>query len=400
MTVGTRSSSAAAAAAATSSTQKQQKQQQHLKQRRRQQQQQQQQQRDGNVEVVSSEHKNKGDAKPAADGEEEEENHHRERNSSSSMSQTKRAAWLIFWCTTALKLLLVPLYRSTDFAVHRNWLAITHSLPLREWYTDATSKWTLDYPPFFAWFEYGLAHVAALLLPTADARELLRVTPERTEHRTATIWFQRLSVMCTDIVLFAAIVYFLRVVQRKKKQQQQHTLVLLLLTFANPGLLIVDHIHFQYNGVLFGDFILSIALVHAERDLLAGICFAVLLNLKHIFLYVAPVYFVYLLVHYCHRVRNFCKLAASVLLVFALSLGPFATQLPQLVARLFPFKRGLMHAYWAPNVWALYTALDKALAAALGLSSSSSMTGGLVAVSQHAVLPSVAPVACMLLTLL
>lgn len=183
------------------------------------------------------------------------------------------------------------------------------------------------------------------------------------------VYFQRGSVIVTELVLVLALSYFIQTAPAAQKTLSHAAALSILLS---PGLLIIDHIHFQYNGFLYGVLILSLVLARRESTLLlSGILFAALLCLKHIYLYLAPAYFVFLLRVYCLGKKsifhikffNAIKLGISIIAVFAIAFGPFVYmgQMQQLLSRLFPFSRGLCHAYWAPNVWAMYSFTDRVL---------------------------------------
>ena len=160
--------------------------------------------------------------------------------------------------------------------------------------------------------------------------------------------------------------------QTSPSNSRHHSHAAALSILLSPGLLIIDHIHFQYNGLLYGVLVLSLVLARKQSTILwSGILFAGLLCLKHIYLYLAPAYFAYLLRVYClsqksiFRIRfyNCIKLAIGLATIFGVAFGPFIYlgQLDQLLSRLFPFSRGLCHAYWAPNMWAMYSFVDRVL---------------------------------------
>jgi hypothetical protein len=89
-------------------------------------------------------------------------------------------------------------------------------------------------------------------------------------------------------------------------------------------------------------------------------------------------------------------------------------QLHQIFSRLFPFGRGLVHAYWAPNIWALYCFLDKLLTiiskrylpqllrnvTTASSSSSLASTSGLVGEFAFNVLPQISPSTSLLLVII
>ena len=229
----------------------------------------------------------------------------------------KTTLWWFFLVATCIKVLLFPSYRSTDFEVHRNWLALTHSLPLSQWYFDETSPWTLDYPPFFAYFERFLSIFAHLIDP-----QIVHLQNGLNYSSNKVVYFQRVTVILSDLSLLYGVYRLTRNLDSRKQQ------LIWSLVIWSPMLFIVDHVHFQYNGFLIGILLISLSYLEEGRDLLGGFVFAVLLCFKHLFAVAAPVYFVYLLRHYCWggTVRGIGRLlimGGVVTAVFASAFGPF-----------------------------------------------------------------------------
>lgn len=152
-----------------------------------------------------------------------------------------------FLLLAALKWLLVPTYHSTDFDVHRNWLAITSKLPLSEWYVDdvgGTTVHTLDYPPLFAFFEAALSNnYVTRSLPESgwlDERCLALLPDDDNEPSGRCIRFHRATVILSDAVLFLGAylaVHSMALVGDKRCGRAPRIGFLLIVT--NPGLIMV-----------------------------------------------------------------------------------------------------------------------------------------------------------------
>ena len=155
------------------------------------------------------------------------------------------------------------------------------------------------------------------------------------------------------------------------KQVKNGMYLMAVSLIAHPGLILIDHGHFQYNGVCIGLALMAMRYVLSGEEVLGSIMFCLSLNFKQMALYYSPVFFFVLLQScvatgsakgYSAGVLHLTKIGATVLITFGLLWSPFClfpsqredatclSSLAQVLHRLFPFARGIFEDKVA-NLW-------------------------------------------------
>lgn len=150
----------------------------------------------------------------------------------------------------------------------------------------------LDYPPFFAYFEKLLSIPASFIDPKIVDLQNLNY------DSWSVIAFQRTTVIITELVLATALlrcvpavlllfisltIYWSlphRFIPGSVDASVQRIISAAL--FLHPGFLIVDHIHFQYNGFMFGILLWSILMARNVRIFSRGLKAGSNLNCREI----------------------------------------------------------------------------------------------------------------------
>lgn len=253
-----------------------------------------------------------------------------------------------------------PMYG--DYEAQRHWQEITKNLPIQRWYTNDSDNdlqyWGLDYPPLTAYHSFVLGHVAHKIDP-----KWVELYESRGYESQDHKYFMRLSVLAVDALLYIpALVYFVR-----KATVHEGTLArgetsnvfglkkddfILSTALLYPGIILVDHGHFQYNCVSLGLFISAVALILRNHTIMSSLLFVLALNYKQMELYHALPFFFYILGNntpgkrksLLSCFRSLICVSLTVTLTFIVIWAPFIQKwevFKDALTRLFPLDRGV-----------------------------------------------------------
>lgn len=276
-----------------------------------------------------------------------------------------------------------------DYEAQRHWMEVTVNLPIFDWYRNTKDNdllyWGLDYPPLTAYVSWAFGRIARAALPS-----LVAMRESRMDESPAGKLFMRSSVLATDLLIYIPacialmyVLHSLRTSAAKGIATSSPIVSGLALMLLHPGLLIIDHGHFQYNSFSLGLALAAVAAAGFKQYLICASLFSLALNFKQMCLYYAPAFFVFLLFaawtdapsvitirirkwqwnpsNALHCVIALAAIGFVVIRTFAVLWAPFCVYTPEseggcgaglhsVLRRLFPFDRNLFEDK-VGNIW-------------------------------------------------
>jgi alpha-1,3-glucosyltransferase len=276
-----------------------------------------------------------------------------------------------------------------DFEAQRHWMELTVHLPVTHWYYHDLQWWGLDYPPLTAYHSWILGMIGTYIQPDWFALYLSR----RSDDPGLKV-FMRATVILSEFAIFIpAAVLCIRQLARLHNINSWESAIALTALLMQPATILIDHGHFQYNTVMLGFQLASIASMLAGRRLWSCVFFVCALGFKQMALFYAPAVAAYLAGSCLFpriNIARFIGMAIVTLASFAalflpIILGtgfdvyrsiqlptdaqtppllaalpfdvpasawyrPYLVQLLQAIHRIFPFARGLFEDKVA-NIW-------------------------------------------------
>ena len=190
-----------------------------------------------------------------------------------------------------------------DYEAQRHWMEITLHTPLSDWYRQTADNdlqyWGLDYPPLSAYVSWLCGKVAQVWEPASVA-----LLSSRGYETATSKLFMRLSVLLLDVALYFPAAALLCLCGAKAARSWEGAqggaakctaLEWLLLLLLQPGLVLIDHGHFQYNAVSLAFTLWAVLAITSGRELTGSALFCLSLCFKTMSLYHAPGFFFFLL---------------------------------------------------------------------------------------------------------
>ena len=288
-----------------------------------------------------------------------------------------------------------PMYG--DYEAQRHWMELTVNLPLNEWYLNTSKNdlmyWGLDYPPLTAYHSYLNGKIAYYINP-----EFVELNKSRGYESYHHKFFMRATVIFSDLLIYfmSAVLYCNSLYENQSASQVKHGeasepfkpkakglhftsasvsyLAQLVILLLYPGLILIDHGHFQYNSVSLGFTILAVTSLIYDRLMPSAFFFTLALNYKQMSLYHSLPIFVYMLskcvqfkeytstqIRLFSAFKNLIFIGSVVLLTFGFLWFPFLINLNvarQVLKRLFPLSRGIFEDK-VSNFWCVINVVYK-----------------------------------------